>query len=129
MIGIWKSFSDIYLYVLAVTMLATYGIPLLVVPLQWARAFRWAIPQPESLTVFLGRTLGVFLCLLGVFAIKVTGVPAAKPFFFDLLLWLLVAMLALHAYGAIAKTQPVTETIEIALWIVLLLITLGFYPV
>jgi hypothetical protein len=52
----------------------------------------------------------------------------AKPFFFELMLWLLVAMIALHAYGAIKKTQPITETMEIALWIVLLLITLCFYP-
>jgi hypothetical protein len=128
MVGIWQSYSDVYLYVLGVAMLAAFGIPLVVVPLQWARAFRWAVPQPENLTVFLGRSLGVLLSLLAVFAIKVTSSPVAKPFFFELMLWLLVAMIALHAYGAIKKTQPITETMEIALWIVLLLITLCFYP-
>ncbi len=128
MIGIWQSYSDAYLYVAGAAMLATFGIPLLVVPLRWARAFRWEVPQPENLVVFLGRSLGILISLLAVFAIKVTSSPAAKPFFFDLMLWLFVAMIALHAYGAIRKTQPITETGEILLWVALFLITLCFYP-
>jgi hypothetical protein len=128
MIGIWQSYSDIYLYVAGVAMLAAFGIPLLVVPLRWARFLRWEIPQTENLVVFLGRSLGIFISLLAVFAFKVTGSPAAKPFFFDMMLWLFVAMIALHAYGAIRKTQPITETIEILLWVVLFVITLCFYP-
>ena len=128
MIGIWQSYSDAYLYVAGVAMLATFGIPLLVVPLRWARAFRWEVPQPENLVVFLGRSLGILISLLAVFAIKVTSSPAAKPFFFDLMLWLFMAMIALHAYGAIRKTQPITETVEILLWVALFLITLCFYP-
>lgn len=128
MIGVWQSYSDVYLYVAGVAMLATFGIPLLVVPLRWARAFRWEVPQPENLVVFLGRSLGIIISLLAVFAFKVTSYPAAKPFFFDLMLWLFVAMIALHIYGAIRKTQPITETVEILLWVVLFLITLCFYP-
>jgi predicted membrane channel-forming protein YqfA (hemolysin III family) len=108
--------------------LVTFGIPLMIVPLRWARAFRWEVPQPENLVVFLGRSLGVLISLLAVFAIKVTSSPAAKPFFFDLMLWLFVGMIALHAYGALRKTQPITETVEILLWVVLFLITLCFYP-
>ncbi len=128
MIGIWQSYSDVYLYIAGAAMLAAFGIPLLVVPLHWARAFRWEVPQPENLVVFLGRSLGIIISLLAVFAFKATFSPAAKPFFFDLMLWLFVAMIALHAYGAIRKTQPVTETVEILLWVVLFLITLCFYP-
>ena len=128
MIGIWQPYSDVYLYVIGVAMLATFGIPLLIVPLRWARVFRWEVPQPENLVVFLGRSLGMFISLMAVFAFKVTYSPAAKPFFFDLMLWLIVAMIALHAYGAIRKTQPITETVEILLWVVLFLITLCFYP-
>ena len=55
-------------------------------------------------------------------------IAAAQPFIFELLLWLLVGMLALHVYGAIRREQPMTETIEIALWIVLILATLAFLP-
>lgn len=110
-------------------MLVTFGLPLVIVPLRWARTFRWEVPQPVNLVVFLGRSVGVFISLLALFAFKATGSPAAKPFFFDLMLWLFVAMIALHAYGAIRKTQPITETLEIILWVVLLLVTLCFYPI
>jgi len=96
--------------------------------LSWARLFRWVVPQPENLVTFLGRSLGILISLLAVFAFRVTGIPAAKPFFFDLMLWLLGAMFALHTYGAIRKTQPVTETAEILLWVLLFFVTLGFYP-
>ncbi len=109
-------------------MLATFGLPLLVVPLSWARFLRWQVPQPDDIVVFLGRSLGIIISILAVFAFKVTSTPAAKPFFFDLMLWLFVAMIALHAYGAIRKTQPITETVEILLWVALFLITLCFYP-
>jgi len=128
MIGIWQSYIDVYLYVVGVAMLAAYGIPLTIVPLRWARVFRWEVPQSENLAVFLGRSLGIFISLIAVFAFKVTDDPAAKPFFFDLMLWLIAAMTILHAYGAIRKTQPITETVEIILWVVLFLITLCFYP-
>jgi hypothetical protein len=129
MIGIWKSFSDIYLNIAGVAMLISFGIPLLLVPLRWARALRWEVPQPENLVVFLGRSMGILISLLAIFAFKVTCTPAAQPFFFDLMLWLFVSMFALHVYGAIRKTQPITETVEILLWVVLFLITLCFYPV
>jgi hypothetical protein len=129
MIGIWKSYSDFYLYIAGVAMLISFGIPLLVVPLRWARALRWEVPQPENLVAFLGRSMGILISLLAIFAFKVTCTPAAKPFFFDLMLWLFVSMFALHVYGAIRKTQPITETVEILLWVVLFLITLCFYPV
>ena len=128
MIGVWQSYSDIYLYVVGVTMLATFGIPLLFAPLRWARVFRWEVPQPENLVVFLGRSVGIFISLFAIFAFKATASPAAKLFFFDQMLWLLVAMTALHAYGAIRKTQPITETVEIVLWVAMFLVTLCFYP-
>ena len=128
MIGIWSSYADVYLYFISAAILATFCIPLVIVPLRWARVFRWEVPQPENLVVFLGRSLGIFISLIAVFAFKVTSEPAAKPFFFDLMLWLIMAMTILHAYGAIRKTQPITETVEIILWVVLFLITLCFYP-
>lgn len=47
MIGMWKTSIHIYLYVLTIGMLIGFGLPLLLVPLHWARLFRWGIPQPE----------------------------------------------------------------------------------
>lgn len=128
MIGIWQTYSNIYLYMVGVSMLVAFGIPLLVVPVRWARAFRWEVSQPDNIVIFLARSLGIFISLVAIFAFKVTVVPAAKPFFFDLVLWLLASMTALHAYGAIRKTQPITETVEIIMWVALFLVTLCFYP-
>jgi hypothetical protein len=128
MIGIWKSYSDVYLYIAGIAMLIAFGIPLVVVPLRWARVLRWEIPKPENLVVFLGRSLGIFISVIAIFAFKVTGSLVAKPFYFDLMLWVLGTMGALHVYGAIRKTQPITETMEISLWVVLFLMTLCFYP-
>ena len=90
--------------------------------------FPMAISQPENLVVFFGRSLGMLCSLLAIFAIIVVNSPEAKPFYFNLLLSVLGGMGVLHVYGAITKTQPITETIEIFLWIILFTLTLCFYP-
>lgn len=128
MIGVWKSCLHIYLYVVAVGMLVGYGIPLLFAPVRWARVFRWHIPQPDHLIAFLGRSLGAFTCVLAVFAFKAANTPAVQPFFVDLLLWAFVPHILIHIHGAIRKIQPITETVEILLWVLLFLVTLAFYP-
>lgn len=128
-IGIWQAFAGTYLAVAGVAMLASFGVPLLVAPMAWARLFCWEVPQPQQLVTFLGRSLGAFICVLGAFALKVAGTPQAQPNFFELMIWILVVMTALHVHGAIRKAQPTTETVEIGLWLVLLLLTLAFYPV
>jgi len=127
-IGIWQDYASAYLIVAGIAMLAAFGLPLLLAPLAWARIMRWEIPPPGQLVVFLGRSLGLFICVIAAYALRVVGEPSAQPFFFELMLWLFVGMIGLHIYGAIKRTQPITETIEIGLWVMLLLVTLVFYP-
>jgi hypothetical protein len=129
MIGIWSSYSNAFLIVAGVAMLAAFGLPLMLVPMSWAEVFRWELPQPQSLTKFFGRSLGVFITIMAIFAFKVTQTPIAKPFFFDLMLWIFGGMILLHVYGAVRKSQPVIETVEIGLWVFLSVITLCFYPI
>ncbi len=129
MVGLWKSYAEIYLIVAGVVMLVTFGLPLIFVPLRWARLFRWEIPTSQQLVVFLGRSMGLFISIMAIFAYLATRTPAAMPFFFDLMLWIFGGMILLHGYGAIRKAQPFTETLEILLWIILGLVTLGFYPI
>ncbi len=128
MIGIWNFYLDIYLYVAAVGMLIIFGLPLLLVPVRWARAFRWYIPEHDHLILYLGRCLGGIICVLAGLTFKVANTPSLQPFFFDLLLWNFSAMILIHTYGAIRKIQPITETIEIAFYVFMLLMTLCFYP-
>jgi hypothetical protein len=128
MIGLWNTYLHIYLYVVAVAILIGFGIPLLFVPIQWARIFRWEIPEQKQLAAFLGRTVGVFLIVLAVFAFKAANTPAVQPFFFDLLLWIISGSILIHVYGAIKKAQPITETLEILVWVLLFFVTIAFYP-
>ena len=128
MVGIWQSYAGIYLVVTGVAMLAAFGIPLLVAPMAWARVMRWEVPPPGQLVTFLGRSVGLFCCVIAAYALKAAATPPAQPFFFELMLWVIVGMIGLHVYGAVKRVQPVTETMEIGLWVVLLLVTLAFYP-
>ena len=128
MIGIWNAYAAPFLIVAGSATLLAFGIPLLVAPMAWARVFRWEIPPPGQLSVFLGRSLGLLICVVGAYAFRAAAIPAAQPFFFEFMLWLFVGMIALHVYGAVKRVQPITETIEIALWVILLLATLAFYP-
>jgi hypothetical protein len=128
MIGIWNAYADIYLIVAGVAMLVVFGLPLMLVPLRWAKLLRWDVSQPGDWSIFMGRSLGVMITVLALYAIKVSQTPPAMPFYYQLMLWTFVGMILLHIYGAIRKTQPITETIEIGLWVILFLVTLCFYP-
>jgi hypothetical protein len=129
MIGIWNDYADIFLVVTGVAMLLTFGLPLILVPMSFLKLFRWELPEQKTLAIFLGRSLGIFIAIMAIFAFKATQTPEAQPFFFDLMLWIFGAMLLQHIYGALRKAQPVTETIEIFVWLLLGLVTLCFYPV
>jgi hypothetical protein len=128
MLGIWNAYTNIFLIVAGIAMLLGFGLPLMLVPMSWARLFRWEVPQSQLLASFLGRSVGVFISIMAIFAFKAAQNPAYQPFLFDLMLWIFGGMIILHVYGAIRRTQPITETIEIILWVVLSLVTLGFYP-
>ncbi len=129
MVGIWKSYAEFYLIVAGVAMLVTFGLPMLITPMGWVRVFRWELPQERTLATFLGRTVGLLIAIVSIFAFKAALDPTARPFFFDLMLWIFAGNVLLHIYGAVRKAQPITETFEIILWVVLGLVTLGFYPI
>jgi hypothetical protein len=109
-------------------MLIGFGLPLLLVPMRWARLFRWEIPQPKELATFLGRSVGVFIIVVAVFAFRAANIPAVQPFFFNMLAWILIGSILIHIYGALRKAQPITETVEILVWFLLLFATMAFYP-
>jgi hypothetical protein len=47
---------------------------------------------------------------------------------FDIMFGICALMVALHIDGAVRRIQPITETLEIGLWLLLLLGTVLFYP-
>jgi hypothetical protein len=110
-------------------MLLGYGLPLTFVPLTWAKVFGWTLPREKNLAEVLGRSLGIILIMVSVFAFLVPGNPGAMQFFFNFMLSILGGMTILHIYGALRNSQPKLETLEIVLWVILIVLTLLFYPI
>ncbi len=109
-------------------MLALFGLPMALRPLRWARVLRWQLPAHTDLAVYFGRCLGCVVVAIGGFSLYAAQTPAVQGFWFRFLVLNGLLMIAVHAYGAIRRTQPVAETVEIALWIALVLLTLCFWP-
>ncbi len=129
MIAIWQAYADIYLIVAGVAMLLGFGIPLTLVPRQWAGIFQWEMPSNKKFTLFLERSLGIFIIVMSIFAfIASQSATIVMRFYFDMMLVTFIGMTILHVYGAIRKIQPKTETYEIALWVALIIVSLLFYP-
>lgn len=129
MIGVWSAYSNGFLYVVGVAMLVVFGLPLTFVPLRWGKAFGWETQPGGHLVVMLGRSLGILISLVAIFAMLVPVMPEARLFFFDFMLCLIGLMFILHVYAALRRQQPKLETYEIALWVILFVLTLCFYPV
>lgn len=128
MVGVWSSYSSQYLYVLVVGILVAFGLPMLLVPITFARVLGWHIPDHEHLAIYFGRCLGGLACVLAVFGLEVARNPELQPFFFLLMLGAFSILTLVHIYGALRKIQPISETIEIAFWFALIILTLCFYP-
>jgi len=93
-----------------------FALPLLFVPLRWAQLFRWKLPAETDLTVYFARCLGaVAVALVGACFLAVPH-PEQHLLLFDLVTIAGAMLAGVHAWGAIARTQPWTETLEIALY-------------
>jgi hypothetical protein len=128
MIGIWGSYSTHYLYVLSIGIIAGFGLPMLLAPITFARVLRWQIPEHEHLAIYFGRCLGGLACVIAAFGLKVAGVTALQPFFFQLAIGAFCILTLVHIYGGLRKIQPISETLEIIFWFGLIVLTLCFYP-
>ncbi len=129
MIGTFSSHSQIYLLVLASITTLVFALPLLLVPLAWARLMRWRIPVETDLAVYFGRCLGAFVLGIDIMGFLGAFYPGRQQVIFEVLYFVSVSMIAVHAYGAWRKIQPATETAEIAFYALLLLLTVLFQPI
>jgi len=128
MVGVWSAYSSQYLYVVAIGILAAFGLPMLIAPITFARILRWQIPDHEHLAIYFGRCLGGLASVVAVFGFKAAGAPALLPFYYQMTIAAFCILTLIHIYGAIRKIQPITETLEIAFWLGLIVVTLCFYP-
>lgn len=94
-----------------------FGIPLLLAPVAWARAFRWRIPADLHLTGYFGRCLGA--CALGLLYVMGQGAlhPELAPLALELTAVAGILLTAVHVRGALLREQPWTEDAEILLYL------------
>jgi hypothetical protein len=114
--------------ILAIGSLALLGLPLLFAPLAWARVLAWPLPEERRLATYLGRCLGSVICVLAAFAFVAAGDATVQPFFFQIVIANFALMVAVHAWGALRRIQPWTETAETFVWLGLLVLGLLCYP-
>ena len=132
MIGLWAEQASGFLVATAVLAIATLGVPMVLVPLAWARWLRWPVPADgagRNLSTYFGRCLGAVICVQGVVVLFTADDPDLQPLLFALLVGNVALMIAAHAWGAVRGIQPRSETVETLAWAVLLLLALLFLPV
>ena len=128
MIGMYSSHSQLYLLVLASITSLVFALPLLLVPLTWARLMQWKIPEDTDVAVYFGRCLGAFVVGVDLMGFLGAFYPQRQQAIFEVLYFVSISMIVVHVYGAWRRIQPMTETIEIAFYGLLLLLTLLFQP-
>jgi len=127
MIGIWAAHSSTFLVVVGV-LTVLFAAPMLVQPLAWARALRWSLPEQTDLAVYFGRCLGGVVTVLGVVAFVAARTAEVQPFYFTLILAAVGVNILVHIWGLLRRIQPMTETVEIAAWVLLFGAGLLFFP-
>jgi hypothetical protein len=128
MIGIWGEYSQTYLLYFFIFTTIAFSIPIFFFPLTWAKFMRWTIPEDTDLVLYFGRCLGSFSLVLAYFIYQAATTGTGETIIFQILASFSVFMIGLHIYGALKRIQPITETIEIGFWILLLFLSLAFYP-
>jgi VIT1/CCC1 family predicted Fe2+/Mn2+ transporter len=128
MIGIWSSHAQAFLLVFAAITTLAFALPIFFKPILWARAMQWKIPEDTDLAVYFGRCLGAFILIVELLAFRAAITGEGLLAVFEILIAVFSFMLVVHIYGAIKKIQPITETLENILWLVLLVLTLCFFP-
>ncbi len=107
--------------------LVVFALPILFAPLAWAKVFQWKLPERTELTVYFGRCLGAVATAVVVVCFRAAPRPQENKLLFELILVAAVLLTAIHIWGAIRREQPWTETVEIALYGGLALLTAWIY--
>ncbi|MFD3533265.1 hypothetical protein [Streptomyces sp. NPDC058664] len=122
-----ESVASIFLIACASLFLVFIALPLLFMPLRWAKWWQWKVPVENSdVTVYLGRCLGAVALAIAVAAYSSIGEPGQVLLIFDLLILTSFLMVAIHVWGAIRRAQPWTETAEIFLYLAIGIISAYF---
>ena len=128
MLGLWSAHAADFLLILTLATTLVFALPIFLVPLTWARLMAWQIPQQTDLAVYFGRCLGAFILILEALMLRAALTGEAMHTAFELLAATATMMIVVHVYGALKRIQPLSETLEIGFYALLLLLTLMFWP-
>lgn len=126
--GPWDAHARAFLLALVALVMIAFAVPLFVTPVRWGRVMRFAIPADTDLAVYFGRCLGAVALAIAAIATRAALTGAGLAVTFDLLVAVAGLMVVVHVWGAVRGIQPWTETVEIAFWLLLLVLTLAFHP-
>lgn len=102
-----------------------YALPLLLVPLRWARVFRWEVgAAAPNLTLYFGRCLGAVAVAITLMMLRAAADPRGHRIVLELTAAVAGLMTGLHIYGAVRRVQPWTEDAEILLYGAVLVLSL-----
>lgn len=114
MISAQHPLASWFLVVSVAFFLLVYALPLLLMPLTWARWFGWRPQEGNTdLTVYFGRCLGAVALAIILAVMRYIPDPGSQPVLFDLIGWVSVGMVVVHVWGWARKAQPLSETVEI----------------
>lgn len=128
MIGMWSSYADEFLIGLAALTFVLFTIPLLLVPLRWAKLMGFEIPAHTDLAVYFGRSVGALAAATNFAALRAGLSGAGEAEMIGLIAAIAAMMILIHAWGAYRKIQPLSETLEIGFWIAMALVALAVLP-
>lgn len=127
-IGLWSEHASTFVLGLTGVTFFAFSLPIFLKPRFWAKLLLWRVPEDTDLTWYFARCLGAFAIVTNLFFLRAgldgTGLKVMMEFFAVFC----VFMVAVHIWGAIEGTQPITETLEIGFWGLLIALTLLFMP-
>jgi len=128
MIGLWSAYVHSYLLLLVAVTSLVFALPIFLMPLRWARLFRWRLPEDTDLAVYFGRCLGAFVLVIEALMLRAGLTGEGVLFTCQALLAVALLMVVVHVWGALQRIQPITETLEIGIYAGMFILTLLFYP-
>jgi hypothetical protein len=129
MTGIWAESAQRFLLILASATTLFFAIPIFVAPLKWAKLMLWRVPTEKDLAIYFGRCLGAFILIIEIMMFRAGLYGTGLVLTFEAIMMVWLFMVAVHVWGWIKGIQPITETLEIGLWLLLIALTLAFWPV
>ena len=128
LIGIWSAHARSYALALTCATFFIFSLPIFLAPGRWAKTLLWRVPDDTDLAWYFARCLGSFALVTNLLFLRAamdgTGLLTLMELFFVFS----ALMVIVHIWGALEGSQPITETLEIGLWLALCILTLLFMP-